>query len=81
MPTRTLRVLWLIFAHSALSIRYIKLAHVSAIAVSDGGSSSGGRLSVAILGGGIVTLGDAVGVTRGGLQIGLEILKYFAATA
>ena len=54
---------------------------MSDIAVSDGGSSAGGRSVGAILGGRITTLGDASGITRGGLQRGPEILKEFAATA
>ena len=64
-----------IFAHSALGVKYVKLAPVSAIAVSDGGSSAGGRSVGAIIGGGIITPGDAAGITRGGLHIRLEILK------
>ena len=55
------------FAHDTLGVRYIKLAPVWEIDVSDGGSSVGGTLSGAIFGGGIITLGDATGITRGGL--------------
>ena len=80
MPTRNLSALGLMFAHGDLGIKYIELAPVSAIAVSDGGSSSGGRSFGAILGGGVTTLGDVAGINRGGIQIGLEILKEFAAT-
>ena len=71
LPTRTLRALWLMFAHGALVVRYIDLAPVSAIAMPDCGSYDGGRLAGAILGGGIINLGYAAGVTRGGLYIGL----------
>ena len=80
VSTRTLRAFGLMFAHCDLDANYIKLAPVSAIDVSDGVSSSGRRLVGAILGGGITTLEYAAGITRGGLQIGLEILKEFAAT-
>ena len=54
---------------------------MSDIAVSDGGSSAGGRSVGAILGSGITTLGYSTGINRGGLQIGLGIKKEFAATA
>ena len=45
----------------------MNLASVSAMAMSDGVSSAGVRSVGAILGGGITTLGDVVGITRGGL--------------
>ena len=67
VPTRTLSTLGLMFAHGALGVNYIKLAPVSAIAVSEGGSSDRGRSVGAILGGGITTLGYAAGITRDGL--------------
>ena len=79
VPTRTFRSLWLMFAHVALGVRYIELAPVMDISVSDGGSSDEERLSGTIIGGRIITLGDTEGITRGGLQIGLEILKEFVA--
>ena len=81
VPTRTLRALWLMLEHGALDVRYIELAHVSAIDVSDGGIYNGEILSGAILGGVIITPGDAAVINRGGLHIRLEILKYFAANA
>ena len=80
VPTSTLSALGLMFVHDALSVNYIELAPVSDISVSYGGSFVGGRSVGAILGSGITTLGDAARITRGGLQIGLERLKDFAAT-
>ena len=59
----------------------MNLASVSAMAMSDGVSSAGVRSVGAILGGVITTLGYSTGINRGGLQIGLEILKEFAETA
>ena len=54
---------------------------MSDISVSDGGRSSRGKSVGSILGGGITTLGDAVGITRGAIQIGQGIQKVFAETA
>ena len=68
-------------AHGALGVKYIDLAPLSAIAVSDGGRYSGGRSVGAIIGGGITTLGYAAGITRGGLHIGTGIQKDYAAIA
>ena len=44
---------------------------MSDITVSDGGSPTEGISFGDILGGGIITLGDAAVITRGGIHIGL----------
>ena len=65
--TRTLGALGLMFAHGALGIKYIELAPISAIAVYNGGRSARGISVGSILGCGVTTIGDAAGITRGGI--------------